>query len=82
MTREEYLSYRNNNRLPVSLAFDYYKLWSLDKSLTIEQFSPLFIQFAALYKPDFKDLYHYYDVEFEVVAIVNTLEAGYPAIFQ
>ena len=80
MTREEYLSFRNSNQLPITLAFEYYQYRSGD-TMSLEQFSKFFLQFAELYKPDFQELYHYYDVKFEVVAIIDTLKTGYPVIF-
>lgn len=71
MTKQEYLILRNNNQLSIPLAFDYYKQITEDQTLDIHTFTNWFTTFVAIYKPNFSDLYNYYDQKFEVTRIIN-----------
>lgn len=81
MTRDEYINFRNNRELPLTLVYDYYKIKTVEKILSFEDFSKAFLVFFDIYKPDFKDFYNYYDIKFEVLSIVDIIKPENPVIF-
>lgn len=66
MDREQYISCRNSNQIPINLAYEFYVSKNPNPCIPFDMFIETFQSYLQMFQPNMEEFFKFYDLKFEV----------------